>query len=209
MSRFLPVILVGALVFCTGCPMGTTGNENMNDGDNENMNDGGGGGEAVAFSTTLSGDNEVPAVDSVVTAGVAELSLSDDLMSLDFSIGLLGGVGITAAHIHLGAADENGDIVASLFSADDTTAGQDVEGSLATGTLTADDLVGTLAGMPMSELVDAMRAGNAYVNVHSAANPGGEVRGQLAGVAPDDAFICFGNCSADVFKAIPGNGQRE
>ena len=40
-------------------------------------------------------------------------------------------------------------------------------GVLATGTITAADLVGPLTGQPLSALVDAMRAGHAYVNVHT------------------------------------------
>ncbi len=63
-------------------------------------------------------------------------------------------------------------------------------GVLAQGTITAADLVGPLAGHPLSDLISAMRAGNAYVNVHTndGVGPintgpgdfsGGEVRGQI------------------------------
>jgi hypothetical protein len=54
-----------------------------------------------------------------------------------------------------------------------------VDGLLAEGTITAADLVGPLAGMSIDDLLAEMRAGNAYVNVHSEANPGGEIRGQI------------------------------
>ena len=63
-------------------------------------------------------------------------------------------------------------------------------GVLSTGTITAADLIGPLAGQPLSALVDEIDAGNAYVNVHTNDGvvptnegpgdfPGGEIRGQM------------------------------
>jgi len=49
------------------------------------------------------------------------------------------------------------------------------------GTITAADLTGPLAGRTMSDLLAAIRAGNIYVNFHTAAFPAGEIRGQLMG----------------------------
>jgi hypothetical protein len=61
---------------------------------------------------------------------------------------------------------------------------------IAEGTFTAANLVGPLAGHPLSELLDAIASGNAYVNIHTNDGvdgtntgpgdfPGGEIRGQL------------------------------
>lgn len=52
-------------------------------------------------------------------------------------------------------------------------------GTLATGLFTAASFVGPLDGMPMSALITAIEEGRAYVNVHTSAYPGGEIRGML------------------------------
>jgi hypothetical protein len=65
-----------------------------------------------------------------------------------------------------------------------------VDGVLATGTITAANLVGPLAGHPLSDLLSSMQAGNTYVNVHTNDGvappntgpgdfPGGEIRAQI------------------------------
>jgi hypothetical protein len=54
------------------------------------------------------------------------------------------------------------------------------DGMLADGKITAVNLTGALQGQPLSVLIDKIKAGEAYVNVHTAQNPGGEIRGQLA-----------------------------
>jgi hypothetical protein len=98
------------------------------------------------------------------------------------------------AHIHLGAPGSNGGIVVWLFPSTNTVpgpvAGGRLDGVIARGTITAVNLVGALTGQPLSALVDAIKAGNAYVNVHTSDGvdppntgpgdfPGGEIRGQV------------------------------
>ena len=74
-----------------------------------------------------------------------------------------------------------------------------------TAEITADDLVGPLAGQPLSALVEAMVAGGTYVNVHTNDGvappdtgpgdfPGGEIRGQirLVGAVPDEPMALLG-----------------
>jgi hypothetical protein len=58
------------------------------------------------------------------------------------------------------------------------------DGGTVTGTFTAADVVGPasqlIAATELNELIAAIRAGRVYANVHTIANPGGLVRGQLA-----------------------------
>jgi hypothetical protein len=58
-----------------------------------------------------------------------------------------------------------------------------------TGTVSADDVVGAAAAQgiaagELDEVLRAVRAGIAYVNVHSTLWPGGEIRGQLGPAVP-------------------------
>jgi len=96
---------------------------------------------------------------------------------------------VVAAHIHSGAAGVNGPVVAFLAGPFPAGSGR-TDGVLAEGTITAANLVGPFAGHPLSHLVEAMRAGNTYVNVHTNDGvaptntgpgdfPGGEIRGQI------------------------------
>ena len=49
----------------------------------------------------------------------------------------------------------------------------------AEGVITASSLVGSLAGQPLSTLLDRIVSGEAYVNVHTTQFPPGEIRGQI------------------------------
>lgn len=84
---------------------------------------------------------------------------------------------VTQSHIHLAPAGINGGVVAFLFGF--VPEGVTPNGLLSQGIITDADLVGSLAGMTIFDLIAEMDAGNAYVNVHTLANPAGEVRGQI------------------------------
>lgn len=107
---------------------------------------------------TLSGNQEVPAV-TTSASGSGTITIGDD-KSVSGSVTTTGVAGI-AAHIHVGAAGKNGPVIVPL-------------------TKTADN---TWSVSPGAKLTDAQyesfKAGDLYVNVHSAANKGGEIRGQL------------------------------
>lgn len=112
----------------------------------------------------LAGSNEVPEVSSDAT-GAATFTLVGS--SLSFQLDVADIDSATAAHIHLGAEDEAGGVMVTLFEG--PTTGLDFSGRLAEGTVEIADSVAV-----------HMRDGNTYVNVHTRANPPGEIRDQVA-----------------------------
>lgn len=113
---------------------------------------------AADSKVTLSGTEEVPAVTTSAT-GTGTIAIKDD-KSVTGSVTTKEVVGV-AAHIHLAPAGKNGPPVITL------TKKSDNEWSVPEGSKLTD------------EQYAAYKAGNLYVNVHSAANKGGEIRAQL------------------------------
>jgi len=113
---------------------------------------------AQQVKVTLSGDQEVPAV-KTSGAGSGAISVTAD-KSVSGSVTTTGVAG-TMAHIHEAAPGKNGPVVIPLSKSGDST-------------------WSVPAGAKLTDAqLSSFKAGNLYVNVHSAANPGGEVRGQL------------------------------
>ena len=129
------------------------------------------------FDATLSGDQEDPPVETDAT-GTFSMTLEDGV--LPYSLAAQNIVDVTAVHLHVDPDDGLGPAVAFPFAVN----GEGEGGPLADGTLTAADLIGPLAGQTIADLVAIMEAGNAYVNVHTKANPGGEIRGPIIAVLP-------------------------
>lgn len=130
-----------------------------------------------SFRAHLTGDEEVPAVETNAT-GQTIFRLSKDGTQLYYKLIVANIEDVRAAHIHRGEYGENGGVVAFLYG------GGLIEGRtsgiLAEGVITADDLIGTLAEHSLEDLLELMRSGGTYVNVHTEDNPGGEIRGQIA-----------------------------
>lgn len=133
------------------------------------------------FFTLLSGAEEVPPV-ATRGRGAAIAIQKPFRDSLSYVLVTTGLTDIVQAHIHTGAAGTNGPVVAFLF--DGRSAPVTRNGLLAMGEITASDLRGPLTGQPLSALLDEMESGNTYVNVHTLANPAGEIRGQLQPSGP-------------------------
>ena len=106
----------------------------------------------------LAGGNEVPPV-KTAAMGQGTITINPD-MTVSGSI-TTSGVAGTMAHIHQGAAGANGPIIIPLVKA-----GENIWKVPAGAKLTEDQY-------------KAYKAGDLYVNVHSAAHKGGEIREQL------------------------------
>ena len=143
------------------------------------------------FSAKLSGSEEVPAV-VTDTTGKVEIVFNADQTKMDFELSVRKGVRVTQSHIHCAPKGVNGPIV--VFLAGFHNRGWDVDGRWVQNATATDDNVipppaGSTCPVPLNNLRDvvaAIRGGNAYVNVHSVAHPGGEARGQLHEDDEDD-----------------------
>lgn len=113
---------------------------------------------AEDVKVTLTGAEEVPAV-TTKAMGEATLAVGKD-MSVSGTVKTTGIEGV-AAHIHQAEAGKNGPPVITLIKG---------EGGAWT----------TPPGAKLTEeQYKAFKAGNLYINVHSAAHKSGEIRGQL------------------------------
>ncbi|HEU5180657.1 MAG TPA: CHRD domain-containing protein [Candidatus Polarisedimenticolia bacterium] len=144
--------------------------------------------KGVEFSAKLIGANEVPprTTDAV---GKVLFRLSADGTTLSYKLIVDDIDNVIASHIHIGLEGVNGPVV--LFLAGPLApGGGPSSGILSQGTATAANLVGPLAGQSLSVLLESMRNGGAYVNVHTNDGidpqntgagdfPGGEIRGQI------------------------------
>lgn len=124
--------------------------------------------------TLLSGANEVPSVESNVT-GFFGFNYDVDQQLLQYAVSLVVSpttvVEITNAHIHSGTVGNNGGDVHAIFP---FTTPQVFSDSL--------DYFGTVEGVTLADmgiLGPGTQGATRYVNIHSTANPSGEVRGQL------------------------------
>jgi CHRD domain len=112
---------------------------------------------AADIKVTLAGDQEVPPVKSAGT-GTGTIIVGDD-RSVSGSVTTTGIAG-TAAHVHEAATGTNGPVIIPLTKTGDSYA--------------------VPAGAKLTDAQFAsFQAGKLYVNVHTEANPGGEIRGQL------------------------------
>ena len=127
------------------------------------------------FTTHLSGENEVPPNDSQATGQVI-VKISKDETSVYYKLIVANLDNPVAAHFHWAPAGTNGGVVVPLYSGAPNGV---FNGVLAEGTITAENLRGVLEGGTISDLATQIRDGLIYVNVHTPALPGGELRGQL------------------------------
>jgi predicted lipoprotein with Yx(FWY)xxD motif len=122
-----------------------------------------------AYGGPLTGAQENPAVATSAT-GQGTVVISADGSTITYIVTYSGLSGtLNAAHIHTGAAGSNGGVILPLVAGP----------SPMTGTLTAANFSASGAVTTFAQAVAAIRAGTTYFNLHTTANPGGEIRGQI------------------------------
>jgi hypothetical protein len=136
-----------------------------------------------SFVARMSALNEVP---SLVTGalGFFVATLSPDQTTLSFELSWSGLTGPpSAAHIHIGQVGVNGGVAVFLCGGGGQPACPQTASGSITGTATAANTVAIVAqGLAAGNLfavLQAMRRGKTYANMHTAQFPNGEDRGQI------------------------------
>ena len=134
------------------------------------------------FFAHLSGDEEVPSVDTNAQ-GVVILRSTDEfglfnVMVFDYRLIVNNIENVFAAHIHCAPAGVNGPVGVTLFS-EPTNSGP-VNGVLVQDSFIAPNVGNGCGWLNLDDVLDAVEADGAYVNVHTLPGvPSGEIRGQL------------------------------
>ncbi len=145
----------------------------------------------TTFAATLSVNENVPEAIRTDATGELKFVVSADGRKVRYVVTVKDLLNAAAADVHLGPAGANGPLVVKLFPVRGAAPKKGpFSGVLAEGTFDASDLIGPLAGADLEELLEQVRAGSAYLNVHTNdgvdppnSGPGdyrlGEIRGQI------------------------------
>lgn len=136
----------------------------------------------ITFESLLNGDQETPPV-ATGAIGTAIASLSPTLDTLTYFVSATG-LTPTAAHLHLGAGGVAGPVIVALT------------------TTPAPNFYTGKAVLTTAQL-GALLQGEIYVNIHTAANPNGEIRGQLQ--SNIRRVYAFDLCGAQEAPAVNSN----
>lgn len=134
--------------------------------------------QQYTLTATLTGAGETPAP-GINTGAFGSATIIVDLTArtANYTVTVYNlPSGVVASHIHVGPAGTAGPVVVGFSPP--LTASNDFS---FTGTVadTAFVLNPNLGIRSADDMFQAIIGGNSYVNVHSSANPGGEIRGQL------------------------------
>jgi hypothetical protein len=145
---------------------------------------------AAKFTANMSGGNEVPPVDTKATGKTTFRTANNDTI-IKYKINVTGFSDATGAHIHMGKAGANGDVVVDLLKAskkNPTKLGMAIRGNITDSSLT-----GPLKGKTLADLISAIKSGDAYVNVHTPSHPDGEIRGPIESGGGGNATSTMGS----------------
>jgi 2',3'-cyclic-nucleotide 2'-phosphodiesterase (5'-nucleotidase family)/DNA-binding beta-propeller fold protein YncE len=177
--------------------------------------------DAAGLQAELEGEQEVPEVETDAE-GTAYAILNDAGDALEYSITvegldfgtLIDGTAdtpeteddVVGLHIHSAERGANGAVVFGIVSPgqddDDVTFTENADGSVTiSGVWDSDDA----SNAPLSDFVAAIEGAEAgedvplYLNVHTTANPAGEIRGQLVGARVYDELYAYGARSFSIW----------
>ena len=134
----------------------------------------------MTYNVNLSGSQEVPAVNTMSMA-TAVVEVDEDLPAFSVSVDVSGLTDVTGVHVHDGGIGMNGPVAFPLTDAGDGTY------VLAETNISPSNL-------------DALTNGEWYLNVHTTANPNGEVRGQI--VPDTTAVVTFSLSGSQSVPAV-------
>ena len=139
--------------------------------------------QSKMFQAHLNGEQETPSVSSTGFGDFKAKLVNGTTLHYVFTYGGLEGGTSLFAHVHFGTRYLAGGV--SFFLCGGSTKPDpcpDVAGTVQ-GDVTAADVIGPngqgIEPGSFDEIVRAMRAGTAYVNIHTTRWPGGEIRGQI------------------------------
>ena len=133
--------------------------------------------QTYTLTATLTGAGENPVINTGAF-GSATITVDIGARTVTYRVDVFNlPSGVTASHIHAGAAGTNGPVVVNF--APPQTASNDFGFS---GTVRDTEFIlrPNEGIRSADDMFQAIVGGNTYVNVHSAVNPGGEIRGQLS-----------------------------
>jgi hypothetical protein len=161
------------------------------------------GDDANTFRATLRGLGEAPPV-ATEANGSFTATLSSNGATLSYTVTYANlNAQVLFSHIHFGLTKEVGGIMVFLCGpaagapggppagfpnpppCPDTTSGT-VSGTVTVANVVGPNSQGITPGADFAKVVQAMREGAAYVNVHSTRSPGGEIRGPVRTGEGDD-----------------------
>ena len=159
--------------------------------------------DANTFRATLRGLGEAPPV-ATQASGSFSATLSSDGTTLSYTVTYANlNAQVLFSHIHFGLTKEVGGVMVFLCgpaagapggppagfpnpkACPDTLSGT-VSGSVTAANVVGPNSQGITPGADFAKVVQAMREGAAYVNVHSTRSPGGEIRGPVRSGDGDD-----------------------
>jgi streptogramin lyase len=130
------------------------------------------------YDSTLSGDKQVPPVETDVI-GLMSITVPRSESEIKYKINITGASNITSAYMHMGKDGEDGEAVADLLMDSKKNKMEKQTGVVIRGEVLDSDLIGSMNGKPLQDLINAITDGQTYVSINTPTHPKGEIRGHV------------------------------